>query len=328
MERDIAVSIVCDAYNHEKYIARCLDGFIMQKTSFPFEVLVHDDASTDKTADIIREYEKKYPDLIKPVYQTVNQYTRGGIEQFQYPRVKGKYIAMCEGDDYWTDPLKLQKQYDAMEANPDVDICAHDAVMWDEQQGKEIRHIAPRDADGVIPVEDVIWGGGGFVATCSVFYKSELHHQFPPFRQMSDLDYYVQIHGALRGGMLYLHECMSVYRYLTASSWSLAARKNPARIMANLEEMEKIMHQLDLDTEGKYSGIIQKTMLNRRFHDYRGLNMCKELLKPQYRPFMNELSPKERLKIYVKACFPFLGEISVFLQNGLRSCLRGGKAPE
>ena len=327
MEKEIAVSVVCDAYNHEKYIAQCLDGIVMQKTNFAFEVLVHDDASTDKTADIIREYEKKYPELIKPVYQTVNQYTRGGTERFQYPRVKGKYIAMCEGDDYWTDPLKLQKQYDALEANPDVDICTHRAIMWDDQQGKALRDIAPRNADGIIPVEDVIWGGGGFVATNSILYRTQIQIDRPPFRQMSHLDYFLQIHGSLRSGMLYLDDCMSVYRYLTAGSWTLNTRKDPAKIIANLQEMETIMNQLDQDTNGMYHELIQKTMLNRRFHDFKGINDCKELLKPQYRPFMQELSRAERMKIYMKAYLPALGEVSVFLRKICNFGLKGRKSP-
>jgi len=118
------VSICCLAYNHEPYIRDCLDGFMIQQTNFDFEVLIHDDASTDKTAEIIREYEKKYPDIIKPIYQTENQYSkRVGITRvFQFPRARGKYIAMCEGDDYWTDPLKLQKQVDFLESNPDYGL--------------------------------------------------------------------------------------------------------------------------------------------------------------------------------------------------------------
>jgi glycosyltransferase involved in cell wall biosynthesis len=96
----------------------------MQKCNFPFEMLIHDDASTDGTADIIREYETKYPDIIKPIYQTENQYSKGiGVSRiYQFPRAKGKYIALCEGDDYWTDPYKLQKQVDFLEANPEYSL--------------------------------------------------------------------------------------------------------------------------------------------------------------------------------------------------------------
>ena len=113
------VSIICDTYNHEKYLKECLDGFVMQKTDFKFEVLIHDDASTDGTSSIIREYEKEYPDIINPIYQSENKYSKGISiwKTYQFPRIKGKYVALCEGDDYWIDPLKLQKQVDFLEAH-------------------------------------------------------------------------------------------------------------------------------------------------------------------------------------------------------------------
>lgn len=121
------VSVCTLAYNHAPYIRECLDGILMQKTDFAFELLIHDDASTDGTADIIREYEAKYPDIIKPIYQTENQYSKGVkiSATIQFPKAKGKYIALCEGDDYWTDPLKLQKQVDFMEANEEYSLCFH-----------------------------------------------------------------------------------------------------------------------------------------------------------------------------------------------------------
>lgn len=115
------VSINCLAYNHEQFIEDALEGFLIQRTDFPFEILIHDDASTDRTADIIRGYEAKYPNLIKPIYQVDNQYSQGITisATYQCPRARGKYIAICEGDDYWTDQLKLQRQVYFLEANPD-----------------------------------------------------------------------------------------------------------------------------------------------------------------------------------------------------------------
>ncbi len=116
------VSICCLTYNHEKYIRQCFDGFIMQKTNFDFEILVHDDASTDGTIDIINEYTKQYNKLFKPYIEKENTYSKKnefvGL-RINFERAKGKYIALCEGDDYWTDPYKLQKQVDFLEANSD-----------------------------------------------------------------------------------------------------------------------------------------------------------------------------------------------------------------
>lgn len=123
------VSICCITYNHAPYIKQCIEGFLMQKTTFSIEILIHDDCSTDGTTEIIRDYEKKYPDLIFPLYEEENQYQKGKaseIDFYNYKRARGKYIAYCEGDDYWTDPLKLQKQVDFMEANPDYSVCFHD----------------------------------------------------------------------------------------------------------------------------------------------------------------------------------------------------------
>ena len=112
------VSIGCITYNHAPYIRQCLEGFLMQKTTFPFEIIINDDCSTDGTTEIVKEYADKYPDLIIPIFHEENQYQKGvrGIyAKFVYPKVRGKYIALCEGDDYWIDPLKLQKQVDFLE---------------------------------------------------------------------------------------------------------------------------------------------------------------------------------------------------------------------
>jgi glycosyltransferase involved in cell wall biosynthesis len=124
-----AVSICCVTYNHERYIRQCLDGFVLQKTNFPFEVLVHEDASLDSTASIVKEYELNYPQLFRCVYQSENQFLKQNtLVNILFKMAKGKYIALCEGDDYWTDPYKLQKQVDFLEANPDVAVTYHDSI--------------------------------------------------------------------------------------------------------------------------------------------------------------------------------------------------------
>jgi len=128
---DPLVSISCITYNHEDYIQDTLDGFLMQQTNFKFEILIHDDASTDRTAEIIRDYERKFPDIIKPIYQKENQWVQGkrGSALFNFPRAKGKYIALCEGDDYWTDPFKLQRQVDFLENNPDYGMVTENGLV-------------------------------------------------------------------------------------------------------------------------------------------------------------------------------------------------------
>lgn len=124
----IAVSVCCLTYNHEKLIRNAIKGFLAQRTKFKYEIIIHDDASTDRTPEIIRQYWKAHPSLIRPIFQSVNQYSQSGVYPFWthlYPAARGKYIAECDGDDYWTDPKKLQKQFDFMEANPGYSICYH-----------------------------------------------------------------------------------------------------------------------------------------------------------------------------------------------------------
>ena len=134
------VSVRCITYNHEPYIAQALDGFLMQKTNFPFEVIVHDDASPDKTADIIREYEAKFPKIIKPIYETENQYSKhdGSLGRIVNAALKGKYIAFCEGDDYWIDENKLQRQVEFLENNDSYSMSTENARIDYLKTGEEI----------------------------------------------------------------------------------------------------------------------------------------------------------------------------------------------
>lgn len=131
------VTITCLAYNQASYIRQTLESLLMQRTSFPFEILVHDDASTDGTKNIIEEYASSFPHIIKPIFQKTNKYSIHGIK-FMYdavlPEIKGRYIAVCEGDDFWIDPLKLQKQIDFLESNSDYGLVHTKAVKFSQEK--------------------------------------------------------------------------------------------------------------------------------------------------------------------------------------------------
>ncbi len=304
---DIKVSIVCNTYNHENYIRDALEGFIMQKTDFAYEVLIHDDASTDKTADIIREYEAKYPDIIKPIYQTENQYSKkiSVSVNFQYPRVKGKYIALCEGDDYWTDSHKLQKQYDVMEAHPELDMCAHAARLVNVQTN-ESRLISPSNEERILSAEEVIQGGGGYVTTASLFYRKSLDDNFPEFRKIKNYDYTMQIHGALRGGMYFITDVMSVYRWMVPGSWTMRVQKVPNKQQEFVISMRSIFLQLDKDTDGKYSNTISRELKWLCFYELAKDGDYKSALSEEYRVFFKKLPLIDRVKIRIYAYFPWL----------------------
>ena len=149
MENDIKVSICCITYNQEKYIRKAIDSFLNQKTNFNYEIIIRDDASQDNTANIIREYEAKYPDIIHGIYEEVNGFSNGVKKAISvtFEKAKGKYIAICEGDDYWIDESKLQIQYDYMEKNPECTFCFHNAVLYDERIKKQTTNFIPRYKD-------------------------------------------------------------------------------------------------------------------------------------------------------------------------------------
>lgn len=233
MSESAVVSILCTAYNHEKYIRQTLDGFLAQQTDFPYEIIIHDDASTDATADIIREYADRYPKVFKPIYQSVNQYSQNvNIDrEFLRPLAAGKYIAYCEGDDYWTDPHKLQKQVDFLETHPGFSATAHNCIFVNEKN-EEIPCIYPMYREYRSHVftlrrfsMDVVYPG----QTASLLYRKSAYdfdsaEQEAAFYGMrvSTGDKRTILKLLLAGDIFCFEEKMSAYRIVTqgGDSWT------------------------------------------------------------------------------------------------------------
>lgn len=299
------VSIKCLTYNHQKYISKALDSFLQQKTEFPFEIVVHDDASNDDTPKIISEYQNRYPTIVRPIYEKENQYSKenGVLNKIVDSQIRGQYVAICEGDDYWTDEYKLQKQFNAMEEHPNVDICAHAVRKVDAKTGKLLGIIAPENIEMVIPIENVIAGGGGFVGTNSLFYRKKAFETTFPFRKLIEIDYTLQIQGAIRGGMLYMPMCMSAYRCMTDNSWSSTFHKTRKEEDLSAQvKWNKMLKQIDVDTDGKYTEAVKEYMgkceIDQaiRFKEYSVLK--------RYKYFYKELNGDERKKYWIKVRLP------------------------
>jgi glycosyltransferase involved in cell wall biosynthesis len=207
------VSICCLTYNHAKYVRQCLDSFITQQTSFDIEILIHDDASTDGTDRIIKEYEREFPSIVFPVYQSTNQYSLGvSLSQIIYSRVRGKYIATCEGDDYWLDPYKLEKQVSFLEKNPSYTCCGHLSVtIYDFKTNSNVQVFSKMpNISGIITKRKFYKAQN--IHTSSLVYRSDLINRLPVHRKELDRDnpfkYWLLTYGPIK----VLGQNMSVYR--------------------------------------------------------------------------------------------------------------------
>ncbi len=222
--QEVMVTVLCLTYNHMAYIKQCLDGFLMQDTSFKFEVIVHDDASTDGTTEILKEYVLKYPDIIRPIIETENQYTKVGFSGMflqMSRKSNGKYIALCEGDDYWTDPYKLQKQVDFLESHPDYVMCSHKYQIY-EQESNEYVNILPEienEKGDDFFLTDLIVGKWLVQPLCMMCRKSALEDKrLERYKYMIDT---VFIYNLLTQGKAFcLSDTMGVYRVQNRGIWS------------------------------------------------------------------------------------------------------------
>jgi glycosyltransferase involved in cell wall biosynthesis len=284
---DAKVSVICNTYNHARYIRDALEGFVMQETDFPFEVLVHDDASTDDTAQIIREYERKYPELIKPVYETENQYSKrdGTIFRLQNARARGKYIALCEGDDYWTDPKKLQKQYDFMESHPEYTLCGCSTRWLNDLTGKiQNRGSSGIDRDFTLS-ELLLPKNGRPFQTASFFFRADVYKSRPSWGfPVGDLP--LTYYAAMKGKVHMLADEMCVYLWFSEGSWTARAYNDETRSKYYLTFVQAL-EKMNRDTDYRYDELIQKKIRNEKYelalttHDFKAIRNgeLKELYK-------------------------------------------------
>ncbi|MCS2608329.1 glycosyltransferase [Halomonas dongshanensis] len=227
------VSVFCATYNHVDFLEEAIQGIIAQRTRFPFEVIIHDDASTDGTQEIIRKYASQYPDLIKPVYQEKNLFRQGiKATDFCFPRLQGKYVALCEGDDYWTDPEKLQKQFDFMESNEEVVMCHHDAFIFDKNG--EVAPSKLRDDFKRSYTQEEMLRNNCFILTLSMFFRKKFTH-FPEEKSyVGNGDSFLIALLGQYGKSHYMEDITpAAYRLHGNSIWSSKSVKEKNKMQAN-----------------------------------------------------------------------------------------------
>lgn len=176
------VSILCMTYNHEDNVAKTLDGFLMQETDFPFAIWIHDDASTDDTQAILLEYQSRHPDQIRLTLQSENQFALGVKPLLKYvlPHVHSKYISFCEGDDFWTDKSKLQRQVDVLERRPNLSLCAHDVDLTFEHGVRPQSNFYTKPKEGNFEFSFLEELTSPFFSSASILIKTADFKRLPP----------------------------------------------------------------------------------------------------------------------------------------------------
>ena len=298
------VTVVCNTYNHEKYIGRALRGFLKQKTNFPFEVVVQDDASTDHTAQIIRKYEKKYPHIIRPIYELENLFSKqdGSWRRSLLSHLKGKYLAICEGDDYWTDPRKLQDQVEVMEAHPEYTICFN-RVQFVNEDGSPCRYIAPPEKEvkhGVVTLDTYVretFRNGVWVFQTSCFFlRQEMfiwydneRKDFAKIFPCGDLPLVLAC--LMKGNGYYIGRVCGCYRK-TDTGATRGAEKENEKERENWRRLNEAVRYFDRITRRKYHDDIMyqirlgefkqdvldrkllSVLFNKRYRGYIGIRVC------------------------------------------------------
>ncbi len=257
-DEDILLTVYCQSYNFGEYLRDAFNGFVNQKTNFKFRVFVYDDASTDDSAKIIKEYVGKYPGIFDAYISEKNMYNEPNAAEFldglRELHIKGKYIALCEGDDYWTDPYKLQKQVDFLEENQECSMVVHASHWINYTTGKE-HDFHPYKESRYLTSEEVILQTGGNPSTASIVYRTRDLFLGKENTVTHVGDYTIQLYSLTRGKIYYIDEVMSVYRHQHKESWSARCTQNKLYAMEISHRMQVFLDNYDRET-------------NYRFHEY------------------------------------------------------------
>ncbi len=312
-ERPIKVSVLCTAYNHEAYIRRCLEGFVSQETDFAFEVLVNDDASSDGTAAVIREYAQKYPGIIRPFLQEKNLFSQGVniYDAVLYPAARGEYLALCEGDDCWTDPEKLRRQADFLDGHPDYSACVHNSLVEQIGSGEKPRALFPQTGDRDIPFETVLQGMSHAFHTSSILARRQFLTDPPDFRDVAFsygfTDHAIGLWLTMNGKVRFLDRCMSLYRVgSNPSAWSSGVDRQYGKLIRFVTGQREMLQTLRPHVDAERRTLVDREILAREFELLYLRGKTEELVKPPYEELFRAKPFSFRAATRLKNAFPAL----------------------
>lgn len=303
------VSICCITYNHEEYIADAIDSFLMQKTDFPFEIIIHDDASIDNTAAIIRHYEKNYPEIIRPIYQKENQYSKGKEIIFEcvFPYVKGEFIAFCEGDDFWSDANKLQMQVDFLIKNNTYSACFHSVEIIDIHNVPNGRYLGPvGKGNRKYGMDNNIIGG--FIHISSLLMRSRfILNGMPEWAIKSRHgDYALALFISANGDVYFLDRVMSKHRTGVKNSVMTKLRENYTKEneINYHTQRNKTLEDANKYYNYQYDNQILKVVYDSKIRILLLKNRYAEILDDKYRAYFKDKGIINILKLVLLTKMP------------------------
>lgn len=319
MNNEIMVSICCITYNHEKYISEAIESFLTQKTAFKFEILMHDDASTDNTTQIVEEYQKKCPDIIKPIYQKENQYSKG-VKTFTtlFSRAKGKYIALCEGDDYWTDKLKLQKQVDYMTQHTECSLCIHATKVV--TINKKIKSLVRANiGNTILKVEDILNYRGTMFHTSSMLLQTKYALNLPNYYKNAPVgDAPLKMHLATKGSIYYIDDFMSAWRTNVPGSWTSKVMHDKQKASDHCDRMCKMLDEINEHSKYQYDSSINFRKKHYEFSKLLINDNYKEMKSIKCKVIYDRYTKIEKMKLFIQHYFP---KVATIIKNIKRKFL-------
>lgn len=317
MSEKIMVSVMCTAFNHKEYIRDALESMVNQQTDFAYEILVNDDVSSDGTAEIVREYAEKYPDKVRAFFPEKNLYSQNIDVYYHtfFPNARGKYVAFCEGDDYWSDMTKLQQQVDFLEAHPEYSACVHNTLLHYCDGGRADEKLIECEGDRDVEFEDILPGMNTAWHTSSILARTEILKNPPDYYYVAcdygfgDYPWGIMLRHS--GPVHFIDRCMSVYRINSnAASWSSGvdyATDKLVRFITGVVEMLRT-----------FRAHVQDEKLLQLVDRHIDLNMFKllytqgrdrELRKPPYAAILRTKPLSFRVKNLIKCSFPGLQKL-------------------
>ena len=304
------ITVIVMTYNQKDYIRESLDSILRQKINVDFNILIHDDCSSDGTSEIIDEYKKQYPDKIEVIHQKDRTYPVVGFNGMLYtyvvPKIESDYIAYCDGDDYWTDDEKIKKQYDFMVSHPEYSMCFHSAYQLRPNNDMSSKWFIKDEGD--IDMSDIISERPGVcVATSSIFLRGEVFKDFSDWRKkypVEDVPMYIT--AAMQGKIHRLKDVMCVYRQFAVGSWSAQNQGANDKMVKHLSEMKKAVLRFDEQTNEQYHDLVVKEVESFDFRIARLTNDLKTVFSKANKRFVKRLKFKERFSLKLQYRTPSL----------------------